>query len=722
MGYRALLPALLLVLSCTAGPSPVDCVRPRIGSGGHGHVFVGACVPFGMVQPGPTSLPQEWDWTSGYHSSDSTVIGFSHTHLSGTGIGDLFDVTLMPVVGEVDYARGSEDDPSSGLWSYADRSREVAEPGYYSVPLLRYGILAEMTATERVGFHRYTFPESDEAAVVLDLENGGCWDKAVDTGIECVDSCTVRGWRHSTGWAKDQKVFFCMKFSRPFEDFYIHSVDCKPLYARASFSTHEGEEILVKVALSPVSMEGAAANMLVEVPYWDFDAVAGCARAAWNRELSGISVSDEDEESRDIFYTALYHSKIHPALFCDADGSYRGADGQVHADPGFRSYTIFSLWDSYRAQMPLLAILDPVRARDMALTMLDIHAGQGKLPVWHLWGNETDCMVGNPGVIVVGDAVMKGLLDSLETGAAYEAMKASVMLDERGQDLRKEYGFIPCDLYHEGLANDMEYAIADAAVASVAQKLGRTDDFREFDLRSQSWKFYMDGETRLARGRYHDGTWRTPFNPFDSGHRDNDYCEGNAFQYSWLMPHDFPALVDFHGSREALVEALDRLFAEDSRLDGNASPDISGLIGQYVHGNEPSHHIIYFYTMAGRPDRAADMLLQVYSEMYSTQDDGLAGNEDEGQMSAWYVMSALGFYQVEPASERFWLGLPVFRKAVLDVPGGKFEILRKGSGPYVQEVKLNGRALQRAYVRYDEIMEGGTLAFFMGGDPQACWY
>ena len=723
---RIFLAAAVALTACTAVPQPetslTQYVNTRIGSGGHGHVFVGASVPFGMVQLGPTSIPQTWDWCSGYHESDSTVIGFSHTHLEGTGIGDLFDVTVMPVIGEVTYARGTEDDPTSGLWSYADRSREVSVPGYYSVPLTRWGILAEMTATARVGMHRYTFPAGD-AAIVFDLQNGGCWDKPVETGIEVVDDHSIRGWRHSEGWANNQKVFFYAEFSEPFgEDFSIENVDDMPLYARFGFSTlAEGGQILVKVALSAVSVEGAKLALHTETPDWDFEAVRDAADAAWNAELSRIRISGEDPEARTIFYTALYHSMIHPSLFCDVDGSYRGADGQIHPKADFNNYTIFSLWDTYRAALPLAAIIHPDRMDDFVNTMLNIHDQQGKLPVWHLWGCETDCMVGNPGVIAVADALVKGY-DGFDKERAYSAMRTTVMLDERGQDLRKKYGFIPSDLYNESIGNDMEYAVADGAVARAAAFLGKEDDALFFNERSHSYRHYMDPETLLARGRMADGSWRDPFNPFVSNHREQDYVEGNAWQYTWLAPQDFDGLVGFYGGKEQLVARLDTLFVQDDRIDGdNASPDISGLIGQYVHGNEPSHHIIYFYTMAGAPAKAADRIREVYETMYFNNENGLAGNEDAGQMSAWYVLSSLGFYQVEPASTQFWFGLPRFREAAVQVAGGTFTVRTENEGAYVQSVTLNGRPYDKGYIEFADITAGGELTFTLGDAP-ALWY
>ncbi len=718
MKIRLLAATALILAACTpkTTESLTQYVNPRIGSGGHGHVFVGASVPFGMVQLGPTSIPQEWDWTSGYHASDSTVIGFSHTHLEGTGIGDLFDVTLMPVIGEVTYARGNYDGPQTGLWSYADRSKEVARPSYYSVPLTRWGITAELTATARVGMHRYTFPAARDAAIVIDLENGGCWDSATDTGFELVGDRAIQGRRRSTGWANDQHVYFYAEFSEPFTAVFPND-----RYARLGFGDlAEGKQILVKVALSPVSIEGARAAMTAELPGWDFEATCRAADAAWNKELSRIRISGEDPTARTIFYTALYHTMIHPAVFNDIDGKYRGADGQVHQGD-FTNYTIFSLWDTYRAAMPLMNIIHPDRADDMVRTMVRIYDEQGKLPVWHLWGCETDCMVGNPGAIAVADAIVKGY-DGFDKEHAYEALKNSVMLDERGQDLRKQYGYIPSDLYNESIGNDMEYAIADAAVAHAAAYLGKAEDAAFFTERSHSYRHYMDPETLNARGRFADGTWRTPFNPFVSNHREQDYVEGNAWQYTWLAPQDFDGLADFYGGREQLVARLDTLFAQDSRIEGeNASPDISGLIGQYVHGNEPSHHIIYFYSMAGQPAKTADRVREVYDTMYFADENGLAGNEDEGQMSAWYVLSSLGFYQVEPASTQFWFGLPRFKEADVKVAGGTFSIRCEGEGRYIQDVTLNGAPYDKGYLEFADITAGGTLVYHMGDKP-AVWY
>lgn len=732
------LPVAALVLAGACGTpatsgeeSLTRWVDPKIGTGGHGHVFVGANVPFGMVQLGPTSIPQDWDWCSGYHQSDSTVIGFSHTHLSGTGIGDLFDVTVMPVVGEVTYARGVEEDPQSGLWSYADRTKEVVRPGYYSVPLTRYGVTAEMTATPRVGFHRYAFPTSDEAALVFDLENGGCWDKATDTGfILSDDSTRLSGWRYSSGWAKDQKVWFVAEFSEPVKGITFlqpgetTGAGTAARYARVDFNTTEGEPLLVKVALSPVSAEGAAANLAAELPGWDFDATAAAATADWEAELGKVRIETQDEAAKRIFYTALYHTMVAPSEFCDVNGDYRGADGQVRTNPGHKTYTTFSLWDTYRAAMPLMTILHPDRMPDVIRTMLAIADEQGRLPVWHLWGNETDCMVGNPGIPVVADAIVKGI-GGFDREQAFEAIRKTAMNPDRGNGLRMKHGYIPCDLFNEAVAYDMEYALADGAAARAAEALGKTEDAAYFTGRSHSYRNYFDSATRFMRGRDAKGGWRTPFNPFASTHRADDYCEGNAWQYTWLVPHDVAGLQACFGSREAMIAKLDSLFTVSSVIEGaETSPDISGLIGQYAHGNEPSHHVLYLYTMLGEPWKTADRVHEVLSTLYHDRPDGLSGNEDVGQMSAWYVLSAMGFYEVEPAGGRYWFGAPYFERMQIAVPGGTFSVEAKNFAPenrYVQAVRLNGQPYDKPYISHEAVMQGGVLEFEMGPEP-ACWY
>lgn len=716
-----------------AEPSLTSYVDTSIGTGGHGHVFVGANVPYGFVQLGPTSIPQSWDWCSGYHVSDSTVIGFPHTHLSGTGIGDLHDITVMPVTGEVTYARGTEDDPASGLWSYSDRSRQVSRPGYYATHLSRYDVDVELTATKRVGFHKYTFNNPADAAIVFDLENGGCWDKPVEASVECLSDSVIAGYRFSKGWADNQKIFFVAQFSRPFTSVDLiaddtlaagaDSATAERLYARVNLDVAAGEPVYLKVALSPTSVDNAMLNLATELPGWDFQATAEAADSAWNEQLSRVKISTPSDDTKKTFYTALYHTMIAPSEFSDVNGDYYGADKQMHKGEGFTNYTTLSLWDTYRAAHPLMTLIHPDMMADIAKTFVTIYKQQGKLPVWHLMGCETNTMVGNPGICVLADAVLKGYVDDPEE--AYQAMKASAMLDERGQNFRKLYGFIPCDKMGESVAYDMEYAIADWAVAQVAQKLGHDEDYAYFLNRSRSYRNFFDPATGFMRGRTTAGKFNEPFSPFASTHREDDYCEGNAWQYTFLVPHDLPGLIECFGSEDAFITKLDSLFVVESVIEGdNVSPDISGLIGQYAHGNEPSHHTAYFYTMAGQPEKTADLVRRIVREQYTPTPDGISGNEDVGQMSSWYILSTLGFYQVEPAGGRYFFGSPMIDEAVLKVRDGEFMIHvynNSDDNRYIQSVALNGRVHNQPWIDFEDIAKGGILEITMGSTP-AKWF
>lgn len=707
-------------------------VDSRIGTGGHGHVFYGANVPYGFIQLGPTSIPQSWDWVSGYHVSDSTVIGFPHTHLSGTGIGDLHDINVMPVVGEVTYSRGDASSYKTGLWSYSNRSKEVVTPGYYRTHLSRYNVDVELTATKRVGFHKYTFLGNESPAIVFDMVNGGCWDKTTEAVIRVVNDSTVSGYRYSKGWADDQRVFFRAEFSRKFDNVeFIVNDSVKEgnmakgaqLFARVNFAAGNQEPVYMKVALSPTSEEGAQLNMQTELSGWDFEKTIADAKAAWNKELNKVKVYTTDEASKKIFYTSLYHTLFAPSEFCDVNGDYYGADKQMHKGEGFVNYTTFSLWDTYRAAQPLMTILHPEKMSDIINTMLHIHQQQGKLPVWHLMGCETNCMVGNPGVPVVADAILKDI-KGFDTELAFKALKESSMLPERGMEHRIEYGFIPADKMTEAIAYDMEYAIADWAVAQAAQKLGKQEDYEYFLKRSKSYKNYFDASTGFMRGKMLDGSWRTPFSPYASSHREDDYCEGNAWQYTWLVPHDVEGLVECFGSKEAFVNKLDSLFLANGDMGEASSPDISGLIGQYAHGNEPSHHTVYLYTLVGQPWKTADRIKEILHTMYTDQPDGLSGNEDVGQMSAWYILSSFGFYQVEPAGGKFVFGYPNFDKVEIAVPAGKFVIERENKGQqnnYIQGIVLNGTEYKKPWIEYADIMKGGELKFLMGDEP-VVWY
>ena len=724
-----------LAASCgTQTDSPPKYTRyvdPHIGSGGHGHVFVGANVPFGLVQLGPSNIPQTWDWCSGYHISDSTIIGFSHMHLSGTGIGDLGDVNLMPATGDVPLSRGTAGDYRSGQYSLFRRATETVKAGYYAVRLDRYNIDVALTATKRVGFHKYTFPAATDAKVIVDLENGQAWDRPVEGFIVQENDTVVSGYRYSTGWANDQRVFFTAVFSKPLKRFVATAPDesgsdaavekkGEKIYGLAFFDMQEGEELYVKVALSPVSIGNAKLNMAAELPGWNFAQTVQQADEAWNRELSKITVETTDESLKRTFYTALYHTMIAPSEFCDVNGDYRSADGQTHAAEGFTNYTTFSLWDTYRAAHPLMTIIHPEKMNDVVNTMLAIYRQQGKLPVWHLMGCETDCMVGNPGIPVVADALLKGY-SGFDHEQAFEAMRHSAMLDERGLKYLKEYGYIPYDKEEEGLAKCMEYAIADWSIAQAAQALNKPDDYRYFLRRSKSYVQYFDPATGFVRGRSSDGAFRPNFNPFESVHRDNDYTEGNAWQYTWLVPHDIPGLVELFGGHEPFIRKLDSLFIAEGSLGEHASPDISGLIGQYAHGNEPSHHIIYMYPYVGQPWKTADKVRETLSTMYHNNPDGLAGNEDVGQMSAWYVLSAIGLYQVEPAGGKYIFGSPIVDRAVIKVADGQtftIEALNNSAdNKYIQRVVLNGQPYEHYYINFRDIVNGGTLTFVMGNTP-----
>lgn len=708
-------------------------VDPYIGTGDHGHVFLGADVPFGMVQLGPTNITEGWDWTSGYHITDSTIWGFTHTHLNGTGIGDLCDIALMPVVGEVRLGKGTIDDRVSGMYSLFRHETEKVKPGYYAVHLDRFNVDAELTATKRVGFHKYTFPKSNEAKIVIDLKSKLNWDEPTDTYLICENDSVVSGYRYSKGWAKDQRVFFTIQFSKPMKGFLLSDKedekDMKPLselrakgiYGQALFDTDDKEALYIKVALSPVSIENAKMNMRSELSGWNFQQTIENADNSWNEELNKIQIKTDDAKIKRTFYTALYHTMIAPSEFCDVNGDYRGADATMHKNDGFKNYTTFSLWDTYRAAHPLMTIIHPEKMADIINTMLAIYKQQGKLPVWHLAGCETDCMIGNPAISVVADAILKGY-DGFDKELAYEAMKTSAMLDERGLKFMKEYGYIPYDKDpEEGLSKAMEYAIADWSLAQVAKKMDKTEDYDYFMKRSKAYTHYFDKSTGFVRGISSDGKFRPYLNPFESVHRENDYAEGNAWQYTWLVPHDIQGLISMFGSKKAFVSKLDSLFVVKGDLGKNASPDISGLIGQYAHGNEPSHHILYIYPYIGQPSKGADLIRKVMSDLYRDEPAGLSGNEDVGQMSAWYVLSALGFYQMEPAGGRYIFGSPIIDEAVIKVKDGKtFKVVAKNNSAknkYIQSVTLNDQPYDKFYIDFKDIVAGGTLVFEMGDKP-----
>ena len=699
--------ALVVCFSATAVAATVQnltqYVNQYVGTGGHGHTFMGANVPFGLVQLGPTAHTRGWDWCSGYYYDDDELIGFGHMHLSGTGIGCLGDVAFLPVK---DFKQTS---------TRFKHEAEKVHPGYYSLQLTDPNVLVELTATERCGFHRYTFKDGAKAQLALDLSQCIGWDKLNDCLLTQESATRLTGFRRSNGWAADRRIYFSIDFSQPVT---VHRLDSME---RIVVSVADNTKpLLVKVALSPVSIDKAKLNMQAEMSGWDFDATVKAADDAWNRELARIQIQTNDQTKKRVFYTAMYHLMTSCSKFNDVDREYRGADGKVHkAD--FTNYTTLSLWDTYRAAHPLMTVAFPEMQRDFAQTFLNIYKQQGRLPVWHLMGSETDCMVGNPGAIVLADLTMKGFVEDKEL--ALEALKATQMKDIRSLGLLKKHGYIPWNLEpeNETVAKALEYCAADDGVAKVAKLLGKADDYEYFFNRSRSYKKYYDPETRFMRAVGTDGKFRLPFNPFFAEHRTNDYTEGNAWQYTFLVPHDVKGLIQLFGSDKAFMSKLDSLFFVEGWAGDNASPDMSGMTGQYAHGNEPSHHVIYMYNYAGRPDKAAPLLRKMLNEMYLDQPDGLSGNEDVGQMSAWYILSSVGLYQVDPVGGRFVIGSPLFDKATVNVGAGKtFTVVAKNNSDrniYVQSARLNGKALKNSYIEFNDIRHGGTLELVMGPKP-----
>ena len=699
--------ALVVCFSATAVAATMQnltqYVNQYVGTGGHGHTFMGANVPFGLVQLGPTEPTRGWDWCSGYYYDDDELIGFGHMHLSGTGIGCLGDVAFLPVK---DFKQTS---------TRFKHEAEKVHPGYYSLQLTDPNVLVELTATERCGFHRYTFKDGAKAQLALDLSQCIGWDKLNDCLLTQESTTRLTGFRRSNGWAADRRIYFSIDFSQPVT---VHRLDSME---RVVVSVADNTKpLLVKVALSPVSIDKAKLNMQAEMAGWDFDATVKAADDAWNRELARIQIQTNDQTKKRVFYTAMYHLMTSCSKFNDVDREYRGADGKVHkAD--FTNYTTLSLWDTYRAAHPLMTVAFPEMQRDFAQTFLNIYKQQGRLPVWHLMGSETDCMVGNPGAIVLADLTMKGFVEDKEL--TLEALKATQMKDIRSLGLLKEHGYIPWNLEpeNETVAKALEYCAADDGVAKVAKLLGKSDDYEYFFNRSRSYKKYYDPETRFMRAVGTDGKFRLPFNPFFAEHRTNDYTEGNAWQYTFLVPHDVKGLINLFGSDKAFMSKLDSLFFVEGWAGDNASPDMSGMTGQYAHGNEPSHHVIYMYNYAGRPDKAAPLLRKMLNEMYLDQPDGLSGNEDVGQMSAWYILSSVGLYQVDPVGGRFVIGSPLFDKATVNVGAGKtFTVVAKNNcdrNIYVQSARLNGKTLKNSYVDFNDIRHGGTLELVMGPNP-----
>ena len=709
-------------------------VDPYIGTGAHGHVFLGANVPFGAVQLGPVNLSEGWDWCSGYHYSDSTIVGFAHTHLSGTGIGDLGDVTVMPTTGAILVGKGTLKNPASGFVSLFSHKEETVRPGYYAVRLKRYDIKAELTASTRVGFHQYTFPKSDAAHLVFDLQQGIGWDLATDTHIEQLNDSTLVGYRFSKGWAPKQRLYFAAVFSKPIRQFTsLQATDSlghttpaatgNRIKGVVTFATQAGEVVKLKVGISPVSTANAQANIRAEIPGWDFGKVAAAADATWNQELQKVRIKADSVRLK-TFYTALYHTMVAPSVFNDHNGDYWGTDAQVHKGAAFTNLTTFSLWDTYRAAHPLFTLLQPSRVNDMISSILAIYQQQGKLPMWHLMANETNTMVGYSGVPVVADAYLKGFT-GFDANLAYEAAKATAMRDESGLKAVKALGYIPANSEVESVSKGLEYAIDDWCIAQMAKKMGKTADYAYFSKRAKNYAYYFDKKVNFMRGRVSPTEWRTPFNPFTSVHRKNDFTEGNAWQYTWLVPQDVEGLVALMGGEKAFSQKLDSLFIAKGSMGSEASPDISGLIGMYAHGNEPGHHITYLYSYVGQPWKTAEKVRFVTENFYTTKPDGIIGNEDVGQMSAWHVFSTLGFYPLNPANGAYVFGSPSVNEAIVTLAGGKtLTITAKNNSTankYIQRVTRNGQPYSKSYITHQDLLQGGTLTFEMGDKPSPTW-
>ncbi|EHQ24941.1 GH92 family glycosyl hydrolase [Mucilaginibacter paludis] len=707
-------------------------VDPYIGTGFHGHVFVGANVPFGAVQLGPTNLSTGWDWCSGYHISDSTIIGFQHTHLSGTGIGDLGDISVMPTTGELKVTKGTIADIQSGYVSLFDRKDEVVKPGYYAVRLKRYDIGVRLTASTRVGFHEYTFPKNSRSHIIIDLEEG-IGRTPVSTSITLLNSNTITGYRYTSGWAKDKRVYFAAVFSKPVKNFAVYngnqltggtSLTATKVKGVVSFETLDGEKVYVKVGLSPISTENALLNIAAEIPGWDFEQVRSSADKAWNKQLQKVMIKTGDAGQLKIFYTALYHTMIAPSTFNDANGDYWGTDKQVHRKATFTNLTTFSLWDTYRAANPLYTLIQPERMSGIINSLLAIYQQQGRLPVWPLMANETNTMPGNSAIPIIVDAYLKGY-QGFDAELAYQAVKTTNMGNIRGLNFIKQNGFIPADSTVESVAMGLEYAIDDAAIAKMALRMNKQADYLYFKNRANNYQNYFDQQTHFMRGRLSAHQWRTPFNPFKSVHMKDDYTEGNAWQYTWLVPQDVNGLIKLQGGDKAFNEKLDSLFIAQGDMGPGASNDISGLIGQYAHGNEPSHHIAYLYSYSGQPWKTAEKVRYIMNNFYTVKPDGIIGNEDVGQMSAWYILSSMGFYQVDPADGGFVFGSPLFNEVTLTLSAkSKMHIIAKNNSSqniYIQKAWLNGKPHSKTLITYTELKKGGELIFEMGPKPNLAW-
>jgi len=712
-------------------------VDPFIGTGAHGHTYPGVTVPFGMLQASPDNGVSKWDWCSGYHYSDSVMIGFSHLHLSGTGIGDLYDIRLMPVnkrLNLIKPVKTRDDLPYKSSYSH---NNETAKAGYYNVFLNDFNVKAELTSDLRTAFHRYTYQKNDLQSVVIDLGFAINWDKTIQSQIKVEDKFTVSGYRFSEGWAKNQKVFFVMKFSKSISEYDLiangkyknkmNQVSEKKVLAQLFFNEVDNNKIEVKVGLSSVSVENAKENIKMHKGKFYFDKMKDNANEIWNKNLSKIEVESSTDSLKTKFYTALYHTQIAPVTFSDSNGEFRKENDSVIHAKGFTTYSTLSLWDTFRAEQPLLTILDPEKVSDMINSMLAYYKDKKVLPVWTLYANETNTMTGYHSIPVIAEAYLKGI-KGFDISEAYTAMKNTMMSDDRGLKYYKKYGYIPYDLLDESVTITLEYAYDDWCVAQIAKELGYEKDYQYFLKRSKAYQYLFDKETGFMRGKSETGdAWHKPFDPKYSAHRVHaDYTEGNAWQHSWFVLHDTKKLIEMHGGSENFTNKLEELFTESSEITGeDVSPDISGMIGQYAHGNEPSHHIAFMFNFAGKPWRTQYWVREILKTQYFATPEGLSGNEDCGQMSAWYVFASMGLYPYNPVSGSYQIASPLFKKSTIKMPNNTiFTILADDTSDkniYIQSATLNGKEFNRTSITHKEMLQGGTLHFQMGNTPNKKW-
>ena len=733
----AIAASLLILAACspkqetTVSTEYAQYVNPLIGTDFTGNTYPGAQVPFGKVQLSPDNGLPGWNRISGYYYPDSTIAGFSHTHLSGTGAGDLYDIMFMPVTRPY-----KEAEPPLGIHSSFSHNDEFASAGYYRVLLKDYNINVELTATERCGIQRYTFPKA-ESSIFLNLKKAMNWDFTLDSYIEVVDSCTIRGYRISQGWSPEQHVYFQTRFSRPFDDYQIDKTNITTkekgkigtaYIARFDFNTQKDEEILVTTALSGVSMEGAALNLQTEAPKDDFDYYYAQAVSNWNTQLGKIKIEGGSTDDQTVFYTALYHSMLAPTIYSDVDGSYMGADRKIHKAEGWTNYSTFSLWDTFRASHPLFTYTQPERANEMIKGFLEFYKQSGALPLWNLYGWETNMMIGYHAVPVIVDAYLKGVGD-FDPELALEACVASANRDDyHGIGEYKSMGYVPAysdpKLWKSwSMSKTLEYAYDDYCIARMAEKMGKADIAQEFYKRSENYRNVFNPASSFMQPRDEKGNFAKDFK---AETYTEDICESNGWQYFWSVQHNIDDLIRLVGGEERFAQRLDSMFTYTPASDEELPIFSTGMIGQYAHGNEPSHHVIYLYNKVKQPWKTQQYAAKVMHELYTNEPGGLCGNEDCGQMSAWYVFSAMGFYPVDPISGQYEIGTPMFPRVELKLANGKtFTVLAPAvsrENIYIQSVKVNGEPYKKSYLTHDLIMSGATVEFEMGAAPGPVWY